>query len=70
MGVDILPSELPREASQTFSDALIGFIPEIVKADFDVPFEELELPATLKKAMILYKGKLTPEYKHLSDSVS
>ena len=70
MGVDILPSELPREASQTFSDALIGFMPEIVKADFNVSFEELELPAPIKKAMILHKGKLTPEYKYLSDFVN
>ncbi len=70
MGVDILPSELPREASQTFSDALIGFMPEIVKTDFNVPFEELKLPAPIKKAMILYKGKLTPDYEYLSDYVS
>ena len=70
MGVDILPSELPREASQTFSDALIGFMPEIVKADFNVPFEELKLPAPIKNAMILYKGKLTPDYEYLNEYVS
>ncbi len=67
MGVDILPSELPREASQTFSNALIGFLTEIVNTDFDVSFENLKLPAPIKKAMIVFKGKLTPEYEYLNE---
>ena len=65
MAVDILPSELPRESSQTFSDALIDFIPEITKADFSKPFNELDIPAPMKKAMILHNGKLTPDYQYL-----
>lgn len=69
MAVDILPSELPREASQTFSDALIGFIPEIAKADFMVPFADLKLPDPIKKALILHNGKLTPEYQYLKNSL-
>lgn len=67
MGVDILPSELPRESSQTFSDALIGFLPEIVSTDFNVSFENLKLPAPIKKAMIVFKGKLTPDYEYLKE---
>ncbi|MDP2722306.1 MAG: bifunctional lysine ketoglutarate reductase /saccharopine dehydrogenase family protein [Bacteroidales bacterium] len=70
MAVDILPSELPREASQTFSDALIGFIPELASANFDVSFEDLKIPAPLKRAMILFHGKLTPDYQYLSEFVS
>lgn len=65
MAVDILPSELPRESSQTFSDALIDFIPEVANADFSKSFEELELPAPIKKAMILHNGELTPGYQYL-----
>ncbi len=65
MAVDILPSELPREASQTFSDALIGFMPALASADFDLNFDELQLPAPIKKALILHKGELTPDYKYL-----
>ena len=67
MGVDILPSELPRESSRTFSDALISFLPEIVNTDFNVPFENLQLPPPVKRAMILFKGKLTPDYKYLNE---
>ena len=65
MAVDILPSELPRESSQTFSDALIGFIPEILKTDFTQTFDDLKLPAPFKKAMILHNGELTPDFKYL-----
>ena len=67
MAVDILPSELPRESSQTFSDALVEFVPDIVKTDFSKPFNELTLPAPMKKAMILHNGELTPDYHYLRE---
>ncbi len=69
MAVDILPSELPREASQTFSDALFGFMPEISKTDFNVSFDELQLPQPIKKALILHNGEFTPEYKYMEEFV-
>jgi len=69
MAVDILPSELPREASQTFSDALLDFIPVLAVADFDVPFEQLSIPAPLKRAMILHQGRLTPDYQYLEQYI-
>ncbi len=65
MPVDILPSELPRESSEAFSAALRGFIPAIANADFNVSFETLDLPAPIKKATILHKGKLTPKYSYI-----
>ncbi len=65
MAVDILPSELPRESSQAFSDALIRFLPGLLEADFEVPFDRLQVPDPLKKAMILYHGQLTPDYRYL-----
>ena len=69
MAVDILPSELPRESSQTFSDALIDFMPEIADADFDAAFDELKLPYPIKRALILHNGELTPEYQYLNDYI-
>lgn len=67
MAVDILPSELPRESSQTFSDALIGFMPQIVSADYNDSFEDLNIPAEIKRATILHKGELTPDFKYLNE---
>ncbi|MFW9831772.1 MAG: hypothetical protein ACFFD8_08355, partial [Candidatus Thorarchaeota archaeon] len=58
-------TELPREASTSFSETLLPFIPPIANADYTVPFKELELPPELKKAVIVYQGTLTPEYEYL-----
>ena len=66
MAVDNLPCELPRESSISFSETLISFIPDIVKADFSVDFEDLNLPSEIKKAVILHHGKLTPDYEYIN----
>lgn len=66
MAIDNLPCEVPRESSQFFSDTLMRFIPPIVKADFSVGFDELNLPTEIKKAVILHHGKLTPDYRYIN----
>jgi alpha-aminoadipic semialdehyde synthase len=66
MAVDILPSELPRESSIAFSNALLGFVGPIAAADYNVPFDELDIPGPVKRAMILHKGRLTPDYEYIS----
>jgi len=66
MAVDNLPCELPEESSKSFSISLIRFIPPIAKADFSVDFEKLNLPPQIKKAVILYHGKLTPDYSYIN----
>ena len=66
MAVDILPSELPRLASEYFSKVLRDYVPEIAAADFSVDFVSLQLSAPLKRAMILYHGAFTPEYQFMS----
>lgn len=65
MAVEILPSELPRDSSVAFADALMPYIEPIALADFDQPFEDVDLPRALKKALILHKGELTPDYKYI-----
>lgn len=67
LAVDILPSELPREASIYFSGVLRDFIPAIVAADYTVPFDQLALPPEIKRAVIVYQGKLTPDYQYISE---
>ena len=67
MAVDILPSELPRDSSEAFAEALFNFITPIAKADYNVPFEEIALPGPIKKALILLNGKLTPSYKYIEE---
>ena len=65
LAVDILPSELPRDASEYFSRILMPYAPSIAQADYSVPFGELALPPEIKRAIIVYQGKLTPNYRYL-----
>lgn len=65
MAVDILPSELPREASKHFSKALKPYLTTMAEADFSDPFEDLALPDPIKNAVIVHKGKLTSNYSYL-----
>ncbi len=67
MAVDILPSELPRDSSEAFGDALVNFIKPIADTDFSLGFEKLVLPAPIKKATILLNGRLTPEYEYIKE---
>ena len=67
MAVDNLPCELPGESSESFSETLLRFVPAIMKADFTVPdFDSLALPPEIKNAVILYQGKLTPDYQYIN----
>ena len=65
MAVDNLPCELPEEASKSFSKVLVGFVPQLVKADYDVAFRDLKLPNEVQRGMILYQGQLNEEYQYL-----
>ena len=65
MAIDNLPCELPKESSLAFSNALIDLVPRIVKTDFSQPLNELNLPIELQHALILHRGKLTPEYRYI-----
>ncbi len=65
MAVDILPSELPRLASEDFSIILRDFVPEIAAADYAGGFGDCRLPASIKRAVILYHGELTPDYQFM-----
>jgi alpha-aminoadipic semialdehyde synthase len=67
MSVDNLPSELPKDASIYFSSVLREFIPALVRADFSVDFDDLDLPYALKKAIIVYKGEFTSDYLYLNE---
>lgn len=67
MAVDILPSELPRDSSYGFADALMPFVKAIAQADYDASLEDIDLPHAIKKALILHKGELTPSYKYIEN---
>jgi len=65
IAIDNLPTEIPVDASIGFSNALLPFIPGILDADLSNSFEEVNFPDAIKRAVIVYKGELTPNFKHL-----
>ncbi|HVO60767.1 MAG TPA: saccharopine dehydrogenase C-terminal domain-containing protein [Terriglobales bacterium] len=65
MAVDNLPCELPRESSQYFSSVLRDMVAPLIRAQWQVPFDRLDLPPYLKRAVIVHQGRLTPDYQYI-----
>jgi alpha-aminoadipic semialdehyde synthase len=65
MAVDNLPAELPRDSSTEFSRSLMPFVDEIISVDLNKDFDEAGFPEEIKRAVIVYKGELTPNYEYL-----
>ncbi|MCU0302539.1 MAG: bifunctional lysine ketoglutarate reductase /saccharopine dehydrogenase family protein [Thermoanaerobaculales bacterium] len=65
LAVDILPAELPVEASEEFAKALAPILPILARADFGRPLEALEVPPEIGRAIIVHRGQLTPAYAYL-----
>ena len=67
MAVDNLPTELPREASEAFGEALIPFVYAMGVCDYSKPFESLNLPPAVKRAVIAHAGKFAPDFELLNE---
>lgn len=66
LAIDILPAELPRDASEEFARSLGRFVPAIARADYSVPFPRLDLPPEIKGAVVVHRGELTPAYGYIA----
>jgi alpha-aminoadipic semialdehyde synthase len=67
MAVGNLPCELPREASETFSEALLPFVPALARADLTGDLEMAGLPDPIKRSVILWRGDFAPEFSYMSE---
>ncbi len=67
MTVDILPTEIPRESSEQFGMMLKPFIFKLASADYTVPFDDLDVPAEFKRAIIAHQGRFTPDYQYIEE---
>ncbi len=70
VGVDNLPCELPLESSGHFSESLKPYFGAIAMADYTLPYDALDLPLPIKKALILHQGELTPDYRYMKEFIS
>jgi alpha-aminoadipic semialdehyde synthase len=69
LAVDNLPAEIALESSIFFSEVLRPFILALATADFSREFAALELPLPLKRAVILHRGRFTPDYEYMAEYV-
>jgi alpha-aminoadipic semialdehyde synthase len=69
MAVYNLPAEIPLESSVFFSQALKPYVPAIAAANFTGEFAACDLPPVVKRAVILYRGRLTPDYAYLQKQI-
>jgi len=67
MAVDNLPCEIPKDSSIEFSSVLRDYIYEILNTDFNKSFNDLSLPHSIMKGLILHQGELTGEYLYLNN---
>ena len=67
LALDRLPNEFSQESTEAFGNALMPFIPAMAAADYTQPFEQLALPAPIKRAVITHQGELTPDYRYLHE---
>ena len=65
--VDILPAELPRDASESFAAALGPFAKEIAAADYSGSLADSGLPDPIQRSCIVWRGELTPDYAYLAE---
>lgn len=69
MSIDNLPAEIPLDSSIFFSSALKPMVPILASANFSGDFEQCQLPLAIKQAVILYKGKFTPDYEYMKNFI-
>lgn len=65
LAVDNLPCELPNDSSTFFSNQLRPFVPGLLTADYAASLESSGLPSEIQRAVIVYNGKLTPNFEYL-----
>lgn len=70
LAVDNLPCELAFDASTFFSKHLKPFIPGLLKADYSKPLDDSGLPPEIKKAVVVYQGRLAREYQYLNNHLN
>lgn len=70
LAIDNLPAELPKNSSREFSNSLKSFVPGIEKADYNTSLEQSNLPDEIKRAVIVYNGRLTDNFKYLEKFIN
>ena len=69
LATDNLPCELGKESSEAFSKVLVSLIPQIASADFSTDLKNAGLPDEIRRAVIVWQGKLTPDFEYIAQFI-
>lgn len=69
LAVDKLPTELPYEASVSFGNALLQYVPSLASASFNTGIISINIPQEFRRAIIAQNGKLRPEFGYLQQYI-
>ena len=65
LGVDILPTELPKDSSDHFGTALMPFLPPLLASTGSQSPGEDDLPPEIKRSCITSHGKMLPKWNYI-----
>ncbi|WP_444998317.1 hypothetical protein [Aliikangiella sp. IMCC44359] len=65
IAIDNLPCELALDASQHFSTLLKDYLINLMSVNLSKPYEECGFLPEIARAVIVYNGQLTPQFKYL-----
>ena len=69
LAIDNLPCQLAAESSEHFGDTLVGWVPLLDRCPWGQPLDELPLPDSIRRAVIVHRGALTPSFGYLQTSL-
>ncbi len=69
MAVTNLPCEFPRDASISFSEMLRPYVPDLARVAEGESLEDLRVAPAVRRAIMSFKGELTPDYFYLEEAV-
>ncbi|CAG0879956.1 unnamed protein product [Cyprideis torosa] len=65
--IDNMPTQLPKEATDYFGNALMPYLPSILTSDATETFVEDKFTPEVSMAVIASNGELTPRFRYISD---
>ncbi|XP_061178911.1 alpha-aminoadipic semialdehyde synthase, mitochondrial-like isoform X2 [Saccostrea echinata] len=65
--IDNMPAQIPKEATDFFGNLLLPYIPDMLKYPATLPWDEYDVPAVVKHAVIASNRRLTPNHEYIDE---
>ncbi|XP_056000894.1 alpha-aminoadipic semialdehyde synthase, mitochondrial-like isoform X3 [Ostrea edulis] len=65
--IDNMPAQIPKEATDFFGNLLLPYIPNMLKYPATLPWDDYDVPAVVKSAVIASNKSLTPNHEYIAE---